>query len=78
MAQRIVESNSELLVGYEIDVDVVKESLVQFNVTSLPTFILIQQGNVSKVWSGADNLELETNVYDAIDGLKSGVSESKK
>jgi thioredoxin 1 len=67
MAQSLVASNSKVLVGYEIDVDVVVESLVHFNVHKLPTFILIHQGNVSKVWTGADNLTMENNVYDAIE-----------
>ena len=70
VAQRIVASNLEVLAGYEIDVDVVKESLVHFNVSKLPTFILIHQGNVLKKWTGADNMELENNVYDAIESLQ--------
>ena len=67
VAQRIVAANSEVLVGYEVDVDVVHESLTHFNVHKLPTFILIHQGNVHKVWSGGDSLALENNVYDSID-----------
>ena len=70
MAERLVKANSTVLEGYEVDVDVVKESLVHFNVHKLPTFILIHQGNVSKVWTGGDNLALENNVYDAIDELQ--------
>lgn len=67
IAERLINSNSEFIVGFEVDVDVVRESLVQFNVHKLPTFILIDQGNVSKVWSGGDNIALENNVYDALD-----------
>jgi thioredoxin 1 len=70
MAQRIVAANTEFVVGYEIDVDVVHESLTHFNVHKLPTFILIHQGDVNKVWSGGDSLALENNVYDAIDEVK--------
>lgn len=70
MAHRIVTANSDFLVGYEIDVDVVHESLTHFNVHKLPTFLLIDQGNVHKVWSGGDSLALENNVYDAIDEVK--------
>jgi thiol-disulfide isomerase/thioredoxin len=66
-AERIVKANSEHVVGYEVDVDVVKESLVHFNVSKLPTFILIDHGNVFKVWTGGDNLALENNVYDALE-----------
>ena len=78
MAQRLVDSNSGVITGYEIDVDVVKEALVHFNVSKLPTFILIHQGNLLKTWTGADNTELENNVYNAIDALTGAPSESNK
>lgn len=70
IAERLVKANAEVVVGFEVDVDVVVESLVQFNVSKLPTFILIHQGSVKKVWSGSDNQQLENNLYDGIEELQ--------
>jgi thioredoxin 1 len=70
IAERLVKANANEVDGFEVDVDVVVESLVQFNVSKLPTFILIHQGNVVKVWSGSDNQQLENNLYEQIDVLR--------
>lgn len=78
MAQRLVDSNSSVITGYEIDVDVVKEALVHFSVSKLPTFILIHKGDLLKTWTGADNTELENNVYNAIDAFTGSPSDSKE
>lgn len=69
VTQRLVENNSSTLQGFEVDVDEVKEALVQFNVSSLPTFLLIFNGNVISFWTGADNQALEDHIYPEIDKL---------
>lgn len=73
VTQRLVESNSTTLSGFEVDVDEVVEALVQFNVSSLPTFLLIFNGNVVSTWTGADNQALEDHVYPEIDKLTKSV-----
>jgi len=71
LAQQLVKSNSDRLMGFEVDVDVVVEALQQFNVSKLPTFVLIYKGNVHSTWTGADSQELENRVYAALDHLQS-------
>jgi thioredoxin 1 len=69
VVQGMVESNSKHVNGFEVDVDEVAESLTQFNVSSLPTFLLILDGNVVTTWIGADNQVLEENLFTQIDKL---------
>jgi thioredoxin 1 len=70
VAERIVKTNQERIMGFEVDVDVVKETLTQFQVSKLPTFILIQNGNVHSTWTGSSSQELEDRIYNAIDTTK--------
>lgn len=76
VTQRLVENNSSTLQGFEVDVDEVKEALVQFNVSSLPTFLLIFNGNVISFWTGADNQALEDHIYPEIDKLLHRLSQA--
>lgn len=69
IAQRIVESNSDRLTGYEVDVDVVKETITQFNVSSLPTFLLIWNGDVKRTWKGSSPDELHDNVFTELEAI---------
>ncbi len=70
ITQRLVESNSQFVIGYEVDVDEVAETLTQFNVSSLPTFLLILNGNVVSTWTGADNKQLEDHLFPEIEKLE--------
>jgi thioredoxin 1 len=70
IAERVVKLNSDNLMGFEVDVDVVVESLVQFKVSKLPTFILIKDGNVVNTWTGSDPQQLKNNFYNALDAQK--------
>lgn len=76
VTQRLVENNSSTLQGFEVDVDEVKEALIQFNVSSLPTFLLIFNGNVVSTWTGADNQALEDHIYPEIDKLLHRLSQA--
>lgn len=68
--KQLVAANAEVLTGYEIDVDVVVESLVHFNVQKLPTFIMIHNGDVAKVWTGANFQEAESIIYNQVDAIR--------
>ena len=69
IAAQLVQQNDSAVTGYEVDVDVVVESLVQFNVSKLPTFLLIKQGNVVNTWSGSNPQDLEDRLYAEIDKM---------
>ena len=78
ITQSLVQEHREQVTGYEIDVDVVKESLTQFNVSSLPTFILIWEGNVRRTWKGSNPEELHENLFQELELLQQQVQQQQQ
>ena len=59
VARGLIQQNQDLYLGYEVDVDVVPGVKELFQIRSLPTFIIIENGNVKRLWIGAEVAVME-------------------
>jgi len=59
VARGLIQQNADLFLGFEIDVDVVPDVKELFGIKSLPTFLIIENGDVKRNWVGADVKVLE-------------------
>jgi len=62
----MVRAYSELVTGFDVDIDKFPDLSKTYEVTSVPTFVVLSESGVITKWTGSDALQFEQNLVDCL------------